>query len=101
MKQVYINGFKVLAEINVEDSSLSIVVSVPEQTNPKEKIIRINTFDVQSYLLSNGYDIGECTQGAVVGDDSKNILTGTWIFAILENSKPKKKKSPQIDKSIP
>ena len=99
MKEVLINNFPALREIKIEGNILSIKVSVPEQTNPKEKIIRINTFDVKGHLSSIGYEVGECLQSAIVGDDSKNILTGTWLFAMIESEKPKKKKVP-VDKPI-
>ena len=88
-------------EVNKENSTITIEVSVNKRNYVREPIISFRTKDIILLLEKEGYEIDTCIQNDTIYNDGRNAkVVGKWVFKTKEAPKEKAKK-PVIEKEPP
>tara|TARA_B100000287_G_scaffold273579_1_gene257671 strand:+ start:972 stop:1328 length:357 start_codon:yes stop_codon:yes gene_type:complete len=79
--------------INQEEQTVTIEVSVNKRNYVREPVISFRTKDIILLLEKEGIAVNTCIENDTIFNDGRNPKTeGKWVFKLKESKKPKAKK---------
>ena len=89
-------------EVNKEEGTVTVEISVPKRNYAREPIISFRTKDIALLLEKEGIEIESCIQSDTIYNDGRVPKTkGNWVFKIKQKHQKQVKPDVKELKTVP